>query len=170
VICKPIWLLVFCALAAPAARANPVVDISALLRLGLYQTSSIMAPEDTTREPEIGTACVTAASLQDFSNEPGERIRITSYRLDGNHLHARGQWISAGKAIGTVVEDLVFDNSTRMHATVTMLVHGKHPFSMRLKFASRRIGDLDSCTAGAAIRSGQGGHQPLNHAGCARKP
>lgn len=134
------------AFAAQPGYDNPVVDISSLKQPGLWEITREAVNGNTAVNPNARTVCVTAESLRDVLNSSGgKRWNVTSYDLDGNHLHVnmeRTVHVTLKTGQLTVDSDIFFDSPTTSHSVLESTSEfdsGKKTMRQRLK--ARRVGD-----------------------------
>lgn len=143
-------MLMPAAFAAGPVRHNPVIDISSLEQTGLYRTTSITTSGGVAEKPDTGTECVTPAEVHDFLNsEASGGVKVTSWKLDGHHLHVKGYWMARDKEAGTITYDLFFDSPTESHGIMKMAVRmGAIKDDMTIKLKAHRIGACKKDRAG----------------------
>lgn len=140
------------AFAAQPTYANPVVDISGLKQPGLWEVTRVAVNGTTSVDPRAHTVCVTVESLRDVLNSSGgQRWNVTSYDLDGNHLHVNMQrtvYVTLKTGQLTVVSDIFFDSPTASHSVLESTSEfGSGKKTMRQKLKAKRVSD---CTGQGA--------------------
>ncbi|MDN5865194.1 MAG: hypothetical protein L0I62_08270 [Gammaproteobacteria bacterium] len=131
-----------------AVRKNPVVDVSALVDAGLWRSTTVRTVDGKPRK-STSTTCTTSQELRDFLNRKNAPL-ISSYRLDGTHLHYEAVLRLGGESISHLTTDIVFDDPDHAHGTVTAASNlGGVARKTVVQYETHRIGPCKGNAGGA---------------------
>lgn len=136
-----ILALAFSALATPIAFASGNVDVSGLIRPGLYEVTTQMTMAGMGEMPaQTRQHCLTEDQVKNFVQEMADKLKQSKSGVEVKDisLHGKQLHIALGAPQGTMTLDVTFDDTTHYHQVVNADISGQ---KMTGHSTGHRVGD-----------------------------